>query len=109
MYREPVVYEDPSKAEPEGHQSHNTGLDQDIGLCYSLARLARLASLPLFDQGEAAWPTCIGFEWSTCNSRPSDYRRFYIAASPTRLHGEVVDTLGGLELFLIKANRSALI
>ena len=50
VYREPVVYEDPFKVEPEGHQSHNTGLDQDIGLCYSLhhgddgGRLYRLNS-----------------------------------------------------------------
>ncbi len=35
VYREPVVYEDPFKVEPEGHQAHNTGLDQDIGWCYS--------------------------------------------------------------------------
>ena len=51
----------------------------------------------------------VDFEWSTCNSRPSHCRQFYIAASPPRLHGEVVDREGGLELFLTKAKRSVLI
>lgn len=35
VWYEPIVYEDPFKVEPQGHQSHNTGLDQDIGWCYA--------------------------------------------------------------------------
>jgi len=32
-----VIFEDPFVQEPGGHQAHNTGLDQDIGLCYAAA------------------------------------------------------------------------
>jgi len=35
VYPEPVVYENPFLVEPNGHQTHNTGLDQDVGRCYS--------------------------------------------------------------------------
>ena len=50
----------------------------------------------------------VDFEWSTCDSRPSLPPVLHRCLAPRR-HGEVVDRKGGLELFLIKANRSVLI
>ena len=79
---------------------------------YERDRMERLnEARERLDRKEVATETATNMSTSSGRraTRAHHYRRFYIAASPTRLHGEVVDTLGGLELFLIKANRSVLI